>query len=61
MAHVDEPLQPSPEHEDEDEDEGGRIGIFPSWGWLYGAVLIYSTVLIVLLHIFTVTLDFGAP
>ena len=57
MTDMDEHLQAGAE----DEDEGGKIGIFPSWGWLYGAVLVYSTLLIILLHIFTVTLDFGAP
>ena len=55
MTDASEHLQPSLE----DDDEGGRIGIFPSWGWLYGTVLVYSTVLIILLHIFTVALDFG--
>jgi hypothetical protein len=44
-----------------EDDEGGPIGIFPSWGWLYATVLVYATALIVLLHIFTVTLDFGTP
>ena len=57
MTDANEHLQPSLE----DDDEGGRIGIFPSWGWLYGTVLVYSTVVIILLHIFTVTLDFGTP
>lgn len=39
----------------------GRIGIFPSWGWLYGAVILYTVALIVLLQIFTTAVDFGAP
>ena len=41
------------------EDENGPIGIFPNWSWLYAAVVIYTVVAIVLLHFFTVTLDFG--
>ena len=41
------------------EDENGAIGIFPSWSWVYGAVIIYTIIAIVLLHVFTVTLDFG--
>jgi hypothetical protein len=57
MTNVDERLQTSAESE----DEGGPIGIFPSWGWLYATVLVYSTLLIILLHILTVTLDFGTP
>lgn len=47
----DEPLEDS---------ENGPIGIFPSWGWLYGAVVVYTTVVIILLYVFTVTLDRGA-
>ena len=41
------------------EDERGAIGIFPSWGWLYGAVIVYTVLAIALLHVFTVTLDYG--
>ena len=41
------------------EDENGAIGIFPSWGWLYGAVIVYTVLAIALLHVFTVTLDYG--
>lgn len=41
------------------DDENGPIGIFPNWWWLYGAVVIYTVAAIVLLHLFSVTLDFG--
>ncbi len=41
------------------DDDNGAIGIFPSWSWLYGAIIVYTIVAIVLLHVFTVTLDFG--
>ena len=40
-------------------DDNGAIGIFPSWPWLYAAIIVYTMIAIVLLHVFTVTLDFG--
>ncbi len=43
----------------EPEDENGAIGIFPSWGWVYGTVIVYTVLAIALLHVFTVTLDHG--
>ena len=43
----------------EPEDENGAIGVFPSWGWVYGTVIVYTVLAIVLLHVFTVTLDYG--
>ena len=44
---------------EEPEDEGGAIGPFPSWGWIYGTVVVYTILAIALLHIFTVTFDYG--
>jgi hypothetical protein len=41
------------------EDEEGRIGIFPSWIWLYVAVIAYTIVLILLLYLFTLSFDQG--
>ena len=43
----------------EPEDENGAIGIFPSWGWLYVSIIVYTVLAIALLHVFTVTLDFS--
>ena len=42
------------------ETESERIGIFPNWNWLYGAVVVYTVALTVILYILTVTLDLGA-
>ncbi len=45
----------------EPEDENGAIGIFPSWGWVYGTVIVYTVLAIVLLHVFTITFDYSLP
>ena len=45
----------------EPEDENGAIGPFPSWGWVYGSVVVYTILAIVLLHVFTVTFDYSLP
>lgn len=44
-----------PEHPEENE----RIGIFPSWNWLYAAVVAYTLFLILLLYWITVLSDYG--
>ncbi len=43
------------------EDEEERISFFPSWNWLYGSIVIYTSLLIGLLYLFTVFLDHSAP
>ncbi|MDH5589266.1 MAG: hypothetical protein OEZ65_03150 [Gemmatimonadota bacterium] len=48
----------SPDLGPPDEDEG-RIGIFASWNWLYASVVIYTIIMLVVLYVFTVTLDHG--
>ncbi len=40
--------------------ESERIGIFPNWRWLYGTVVAYTVILIVILYVFTVTLDLSS-
>ena len=40
-------------------DEEGRIGLFPSWLWVYGTVLVYGVVLIAILTLLSRLLDFG--
>jgi len=40
-----------------EEDHDERIGIFPSWNWLYLTVIVYATILILLLYLLTIVLD----
>lgn len=42
------------------DDEGEPIGIFPTWGWMYGTVIVWAAFLVLVLYVFTVTFDFGA-
>lgn len=55
-----EGIPTDPERVPEEEDEAGPIGIFPSWPWVYGTVVVWAAVSVVLLWIFTVTFDHGA-
>jgi len=41
-------------------DEAGPIGPFPSWPWVYAAVLIYGFLMILFLWVLTKLLDPGA-
>jgi hypothetical protein len=46
---------------DEDSrDDGGRVGPFPSWGWVYGTVLVYGVVVILVLIVLSRVLSHGA-
>jgi len=45
--------------DDEGKDDEGRVGIFPSWSWVYGAVIIYGVLTIGVLILLTRILDFG--
>jgi hypothetical protein len=42
-----------------DEDKG-RVGIFPNWSWVYGAVLVYGVVVIAVLTVLSRVLSLGA-
>jgi hypothetical protein len=44
-------------HEDLDE---GPIGIFPTWRWVYGTVIVFSLVTVVVLYYFSAAMDFSA-
>ena len=35
-----------------------KIGIFPSWKWLYATVIVYTVLLIVMLFLLTFSFDF---
>lgn len=39
------------------EKEEERIGIFPSWSWVYLSVIIYTAVLILFLYLLTDIFD----
>lgn len=43
----------------EEEEEEGAVGIFPSWRWLYGVVLIYGALMVIALWLLTGLLDPG--
>lgn len=58
MSDPEEAPMLRPEELPEDE---GSIGIFPSWGWVYGTVLVWFVVVVVILWVLTVTLDFRVP
>ena len=40
-------------------EDKGRIGPFPSWGWVYGTVLVYGVIVIAVLIVLTRSLSFG--
>ena len=42
------------------DDREERIGIFPGWGWLYAAVILYGISVILVLYLLTLALDFGS-
>jgi hypothetical protein len=41
-------------------EEEGPVGIFPTWRWVYGTVLVYGVLLILGLWVLTRLLDPGA-
>lgn len=41
------------------DEEEGAVGIFPSWRWLYGVVLIYGVLMVLALWLLTRLLDPG--
>lgn len=38
-------------------DETERLGPFPSWNWVYGTVLVYGALVIIVLWVLTRLLD----
>jgi len=38
----------------------GKVGPFPSWGWVYGTVVTYGVLMILFLWVLTRVLDPGA-
>lgn len=42
------------------DDREERIGLFPTWGWLYATVIVYGAAVILILYILTIVLGFGS-
>ena len=42
------------------EDKKDRVGIFPSWNWVYWTVVIYGALVIVALTLLTRIFNFGS-
>ena len=40
-----------------DPEDQGPVGLFPSWKWVYGTVLVYGVLVIIVLWILTRLLD----
>jgi hypothetical protein len=42
------------------DEDGGPIGIFPTWSWVYGTVLVYGALVILVLWVLSRVLDPGS-
>lgn len=42
------------------DEDLGPVGLFPSWRWVYGTVLVYGALMILVLWVLTRVLDPGA-
>lgn len=58
---VPEPTDRSPPVPEEAPGDEGPVGPFPSWSWLYGVVVAYGLLVIVVLTLLTRLLDPGTP
>jgi hypothetical protein len=41
-------------------EEAGPVGVFPSWAWVYGTVLVYGALTILVLWLLSRALDPGS-
>ena len=46
-----------PASKETDQEDEGPVGIFPSWAWVYGTVLVYGVLMILALWALTRLLD----
>lgn len=40
-------------------NQNGPVGLFPSWKWVYGVVILYGLLVILVLLVLTRVLSFG--